>query len=385
MVHIYTFCDKTLVGRVENLSSKFLCENLFKMNFKIKDVSIFCNNYDYESINFKNGDLYIFLMQKNNATLNSYLAMLSGSEIKENELLKNTTNDYYHALNIPIESDAEVCWNIPSNATAITNPNGRVQGYFIKIGESTIFVLPNEFSEFKKIYYDCILNLIENKFAIGFKSETFKTFGLTEELLKSILSDKIKNKDKVHVSIFSRGLDNDVVIKAKADNAMFDNYRQSVFDILEKYVYSVNDLSLGEQVIKKLENSQTKIAFIGDNSILKILDLLGYGAFDKYCNYFKLLTKMQIEQEFTNTNGAEKVYDMAVSGLGENIELIISSFVQEKEGLHKVAFIGIGNKNKIDIYKNTFVGNDDEIYFNLASTILFYLNKKLSVLDFKTL
>ena len=70
MVHIYTFCDKTLVGRLENLSAKFLCENLYKLNFKIENVSVFCNKYDFENLNFKNKDIYFLLMQKSSNVLN---------------------------------------------------------------------------------------------------------------------------------------------------------------------------------------------------------------------------------------------------------------------------------------------------------------------------
>ena len=113
MVHIYTFCDKTLVGRSENLSAKFLCENLYKLNFKIQDVCTYCNKFDFASLNFKNKDIYFLLMQKTSNVLNSYLANLSGTELIENDSLKKVVVNYYKACNQPLEKDANLEYMIP--------------------------------------------------------------------------------------------------------------------------------------------------------------------------------------------------------------------------------------------------------------------------------
>ena len=382
MVHIYTFCDKTLVGKSENTSAKFLCENLYNSNMKIEDVCIFCNSYDYESINFKNGDIYFLLMQKSNATLNSYLARLSNCELTENSLLKETINNYYKALNVPMESAISLEWTIPSSAIAITNPSNKTQGYYVKVGNGYIFVLPNYFEEFKKIYFVCLLNHFENNFNIEYKSETFKVFGLTEELIKTILKEKIRNKDKVYISVFSSGLDNDVVIKAKTDNALFNDYRQDVFNILEKYIYSVHDLSLSEHLSKRLAETKSSIAFVGDESLVLALSNVNIDSIKNYIKVCEIYPKNDnLELEGISP---EKVYDMAVNTLKKaDTELVVASIVKYNNNI-ATAFIAIGNKAKIDIYKNTFMGDKKEVYNNIADTVLFYLNKKLIMFDYKT-
>ena len=384
MVHIYTFCDKTLVGKSENASAKFLCENLYKMNMRIDEVCTYCNSYDYESINFKNNDLYFLLMQKSNATLNSYLANISASDLCENQLLKETITNYYKVLNIPQDSSVILEWTIPESAVAITNPSSKTQGYFIKIGECKIFVLPNNFDELKKIYFDCLLEHIESNFNIEYKSETFKTFGLSEELIKSVLKDKLKNKDKVYISIFGNGLDNDIVIKAKKDNEMFNEYRQEVFNILEKYIYSVQDLSLSEHLTKSIISHKSKIALLGDESLIKAISKINYKILRENIEFCEIIPKEKLIEQQNKQISPELAYDIAVSGLKKsNAEIIVSSLVDIKNNM-ATTYIAIGNINKIDIYKNTFYGNEDDIYSNIANSVLFYLNKKIMTFEYKT-
>ena len=69
MIHIYTFCDKTLIGRKENLSAKLLCEYLYKQNLKISEVCVYEHSYDFPSLNFKNNDLYFLLLEKSSHLL----------------------------------------------------------------------------------------------------------------------------------------------------------------------------------------------------------------------------------------------------------------------------------------------------------------------------
>ena len=56
MVNIYTFCDKTLVGRLENLSAKFLCENLYKLlvDNNLLEDQILLKSDGYPTYNFAN-------------------------------------------------------------------------------------------------------------------------------------------------------------------------------------------------------------------------------------------------------------------------------------------------------------------------------------------
>lgn len=395
MVHIYTFCDKTLVGKRENKSASKLCEDLFKMNFLIDESCIYPYNYDYSSLNFKNKDIYFLLMQKTNAKLNNAIVDLLNDKLVVNETLKKVVNDYYIRKNVPLDKNAEIEWLVPSCAVPITNPNGITQGYLVKIAESTIFVLPNNFDEFNTIYNDCLLNYLEENFSIEYKSETFKTFGLSEELLFNALKENIKNKDKVSISIFSRGLDNDIVIKAKQNNDKFNLYRQTIFDKLENYIYAVQSISMDKYLESLISSSNTHIAFVGDISINNIIDNFDINVINNnICSYVELPNQSSkirygIDQSQISEFGeqsAEVCYSLAVKALeqNENCDLVISCLIKFENNFG-VAYIAIGNKLKIDIYKNQFYGTKKEIIDNISQATKFYLIKKLKARDFKTI
>lgn len=392
MVHIYTFCDKTLVGKKDNSSAKFLCENLYKMNFRIDEVCTFCNSYDFSTINFRNKDIYFLLMQKSNATLNSYLAQLTNSELVENELLKQTVHTYHKNNNLPIDKSCELEWVIPKVCAPITNPNGKTQGFVAKLNECEIFVLPSDYEQLKRIYFDCLLEHLENNFNSEYKSETYKVFGLTEANLYEVLKDKIKNKDKVSISIFSRGLDNDVVIKSRDGNEHFDKYRQEIFNILEKYIYSVQDLSLIDNLSKVINDSNVNISFAGDMSIVQLISQINKNCLlIQHCDI--MLDKTSkinygINQNIISQYGeysAEVAYNLAVLSLQKHSSDIALVSIVDKNEKRGTAYIAIGNSTKIDIYKNLFIGTEQEIDNNIAQTALFYLNKKLALKDFQTI
>lgn len=393
MVHIYTFCDKTLIGKKQNLVSGFLCENLYKINFKIEEACVFCNKYDYQKINFKNKDMYFLLLQKSNSTLNSYLAELANCEVKENGILKKVVQDKYKYENIPIDVSAELDWCIPEKAIPITNPRGKTQGYILKLNETVIFVLPNDFEQFKLIYDDCLLDFIEKNYAINYKSETYKTFGLTEDNLQSILKDQIKNKDKVYVSIFSRNLDNDVVIKAKEDNEHFEEYRRIIYSKIENYIYSVQDYSMEHYLEKLIENDNVKISFATDFNPKDLLFGMSSNLMKKSISQFVCLPNLKTKKDFgINSDllqqgevSAEVAYEISLVLQKNNTDIsvvILCSFDELNKG---TTFIAIGNKNKIDIYKNKFTGNNEDIIKNVSLTAKFYLIKKLMSRDYKIL
>lgn len=392
MVYIYTFCDKTLVGKKENSSAIFLCENLYKMNNKIESCQVFCNAFDFESLNFKNKNIYFLLMQRSSATLNSYLAKLTGSELAENEMLKEAVGAYYKQINTPADKNSELEYFVPSSCIPITNPNGKTQGYSVKVGESEIFVLPNEFEQLKKIFYDCLYDYLIENYPNEYKVETYKTFGIAEDSLKQLLSHKMKNKDKVYITIFSKGLDNDVVIKAKKDNDMFEKYTREVYDILNKYIYSAVGLSMRDSLSKSATGTFTRLAVVGDISAAKLMNDMSIQTINDNIVFAEILPNKASKLAFGVSSetmvdfgevSPEVAYDIALKTLKKsNAEIIVVSLVSLVLDSRGTSFVAIGNKSKVDIYKNHFDGTDEQILLNTSQTAMFYLNQKLSNREF---
>lgn len=391
MVHIYTFCNKTLIGRRENLSSKFLCEGLYKLNYKISETMVVSSNYDFSSLDIKNKEMYFFLLDKANPKLNLYLSELSSCQLSENAKLKECVCDIYKKANMPLDKFAENEYTIPETASPILNSFGKTQGYKINIGESQVFVLPNEFLEFKNIYNIFILNELE-KNGNEYISETYKTFGLTEEKIKLLLGSIINNKHNVKVLVFSEGIENNVVIKAKQPNLHFEDYRRQIFNILEKYIYSVQGLSLTEQLNDLILQKNVKISLAGDCMIAGMVNYLNMqniannlvdcAILPNQTSIAKFLRQQKIE------NGADYIssqtaYEIAVQVLNNNSLDLAVVCLSKKEGAFSNNFIAIGNRRKIDVYKYAFAGTDEEIKKNTIKSIMFCLIKKIMLNDYK--
>lgn len=395
MVHIYTFCDKSLIGKMENKSATCLCENLYKLNFIIDECCILPTNYNFENLAFKNKDMYFLLLQKTSSKLNAHIAGLLNEDLQVNEMLKKIVNDNYTRKNIPLDKDANDEWLIAKSAVPITNPNGKTQGYLIKIADATVFVLPNNYSEFLSIYNDCLLSYLEQNFQIETSCETFKTFGLSEEFIQQILKDQIKNKDKVRVSIFSKGLENDIVIKSKLGNEKFATIRQAIFDKLEKYIYAVQAIPMSKHLENQICTNNIKLAVVGDMSISDICNEFDVQTIvNNICGVSILpnqnakisfgITEAQISEH--GENSPETAYNLAVLTLNKHPSCdIVLSCICSITNNKCTAFIAIGNNQKIDIYKNQFYGTQNEILTNINQTAKFYLIKKIKARDYKTL
>lgn len=389
MVHIYTFCDKTLLGR-KNLSAKILCEELYKLNLKMQEVCVFNSNYDFSSINFKNNDVYFLLLQKSSSVLNDYLASLSGDVLQDNDTLKTTIMEYFSAKNLPLEKSTELEWKIPSRATAITNPIGRIQGYIVEIGKAQIFVLPNEQTDLEKIYNDCLKEYLQNKFIEEYQSETFKTFGIGEEHIFSILKEQIKNKDKIYITITTKGLDADVVIKAKKSNEKFEEYKRIVYSKLEKFIYSVQDYSLIEYFVKEVKQQNLTFCVGGDVGVSSIVDQFPKEIYKNLLDVQIFPNKDMVSKYLSgNVDFEDKpklAYDIAVKLLEKhNCDLVFICLDGSEKDDSGVSYIAVGNKIKIDIYKNKFYGSEKDIKEAMVSTTLFYLVKRLQQKNLKTI
>ena len=389
MVHIYTFCDKTISGRKE-ITAKALCELLYKLNLKVGELCVFPHAYDFSSLSFKNKDTYFLLMQKSSSVLNDLLAELSGGKVEENQTLKKVVTNYYNSKNLPLDNTACMDWLIPNKAIAVTNPNGKTQGYFLNIGSACVFVLPAEEQSLKNIISDCLLEYLENNFTIDYKSDTYKTFGLEESHIIEILKDVIKNKDKIFISILSKGLACDVIIKAKCDNEKYEDYTRLVYQRLEKYIYTIQDVSLDNMFLNLVEKQNIKLGLVGDASLIRLLSSVDNKLSKHISDCIILPNNVAIgkflNQININTNDPRLVYSLAVKLLERSdadiVLVSLSNLNQQNAGM---AYIAVGNKNKIDIYKNQFVGEQKEILGNIASTAIFYLIKKIQLNDFKIL
>lgn len=230
------------------------------------------------------------------------------------------------------------------------------------------------------------------------KDNIFKCFGISKNEVKSLLSPFLQNNQGVFISIEGEQLLVDIILQADDKNTFFYEVSREVYEKFNKFIYAETNISLEQTAFELLKLNNLKIATaesVTGGEIISSLVKKNIGASDAvlegavvYSNDAKmrlLSVSKQVLDTYTSVS-LETTYDMA-KGLLENTtaDIVISSTgyasstPAEDAGL---IFIGIGDRKRIDIYKNKFYGTRQEIIETAANAALFYLIKKLRKKDF---
>lgn len=398
MVYIVSVSDKLLTGKQINKISAYFAEMLFKYNFKIAQQITTPSIYDFKNLlkQKKSGDIYIFLTEKANPELNKTLAEITECDVQENETVKDFVYEYYRKRNCPLERDSENEWMLPTKARAIVNPNNTTQGYILDNRDTIYCVVPSTYFDSLQMFNDVVLDYLSRTQKKKYKNYTFKTYGLSVQNLNSILLDVIKNKDKVSINLFEKDCGVDIVIKAQDDNEKLDEIAKKVFLKLDKYIYSIGDVSISKVAYDLIKLNDLKISFaetitggkISSSFIGQSIDAGKYVAESIIAISDiskKKLLKNDLKNNFDGKISVELVHQIALGLIEEpNTDIVVSSIAEEisSEKPTCVCYIAVGDKREIHVYKNVFMGTYDDVVENIVTASYFYLIKKLKKNDF---
>lgn len=336
-------------------------------------------------------DLNIVICEKSKARVNETIAKVTSDILTQNTNLKNAVLKFYKAINMPFEKEDVSQWEVPSKARGIISEGSASQGYFIK-GDHGNFIVLSLDNYFDML--EVVLDAIEDK---EFVSTTFKTFGLREENIKELLSEKTKNKDGVKINTFSDGLDVDVTIKAKKSNDKLEQYTSFVLKKLAKFVYAEEQTSLVNIVMNLLELTNKKLALAEGVTAGGIASSLVMFSEDKAAENFleecvvattdktkhSLLNVSQATLQAKTSTSSEVAYEMAQGLLGATgADIVLATTGQASGPRAGECYIAVGDREKINVYKNVFVGTKEEIVNSVIKSSLFYLVKKIRSNDF---
>jgi nicotinamide-nucleotide amidase len=231
------------------------------------------------------------------------------------------------------------------------------------------------------------------------KDNIFKCFGISKNEVKTILSPFLQDNKGVFISIEGEQLLVDIVLQADDTNTFFYEVSREVFERFNKYIYAESNISLEQTAFELLKLNNLKIAIaesITGGEIVSSLIKKNVGAskviiegdvvYSNDAKIRRLGVNRDILDHFTSVS-LETSYEMAKClTQSTNADIVISTTgyatstsPKEEEGL---VFIGLGDRKKIDIFKNKFSGTREQIIETSAKAALFYLIKKLRKNDF---
>lgn len=231
------------------------------------------------------------------------------------------------------------------------------------------------------------------------KDNIFKCFGISQNEVKTEMAPFLRDNQGVYISIEGEHLLVDIILQADDNNTFFYEISRTVYEKFSKYIYAESNISLEQTAFELLKLNNIKLAtaesitggqiissIIKENSGASEVIIEGDVVYSNDAKMRRLGVSQKTLDAFTSVS-LETAYDMA-KGLLQTTpaDMVVvttgyasSTSKQDDEGL---VFIGIGDRKKIDIFKNKFSGTRKEIIETTAKVALFYLVKKIRKNDF---
>ncbi|MDY3659235.1 MAG: CinA family protein [Eubacteriales bacterium] len=225
------------------------------------------------------------------------------------------------------------------------------------------------------------------------KNNIYKCFGISKSDAMSLLSSLLEQQNGVDVNISGEGLLCDIEISANDSNIYFYDYTREIFEKFSQFVYAETDLSLEETVFELLKLKKYKIAtaesLTGGEIVASLIkknenasEVVSEGLVLYSLN--SKINRLALSENNANV-GVQTTYDMAQSLLSTSeadIVVASSGHLKPSSSDYGLVFLAIGNRERVDVFKNKFSGTRQEIIETATQASLFYLIKKLRKNDF---
>lgn len=396
---IYCLSDKILLGRTSNKSIQYVSKCLFSKGFRIDEIQILPNNVteNFDDITRFEGkqNLFVYILdsQISYPQILNGICQKTGVEKATSNIAKTVIQSRYSSKNIPMPKESADCQLVPEGAYVVGNIYSDIQCVVLSSKNDFYLIMPSGEQELET-YLDKMLSFVLQNQPQYKQCQTFKTFGLSEQNIRQVLSDLIKNKDKISINVYSDNLDSEIIIRSKSEQVAFNEYVGKVFSRLNKYIYAEEAISMEQTLFRLLSNSNLNVSFgesITHGNILNSL-MTANPEFSKYikatyvfqdakniCD--RISAKTSTIQNFGNSS-VETIFEVSSNIINETGSDIVCGVVGSFENEVCKSYVAVGDKNAIHVYKNTFCAPFCEAIDSTTKATLFYLIKKLRQNDF---
>lgn len=240
-----------------------------------------------------------------------------------------------------------------------------------------------------------LLPIINSKNKKRFQVIVFKTYGKTEEELKSILKEYTKSRSKIQLGFFPGFLECEVHVRG-ASNMPQTDYKAAIDKIgqaLYKCTYSLDRVTIAERVAQMLTEQKLRLklaeSFTGGAIAKELTSVPGASEYlaEGLVTYSvtSKIKRLGVPAEAIAEKGvvsSDTAYRMAVGLLSSGdcdvaIATTGNAGPTSAQGPKGLCFIAIGNKNEVHTMKYSFDGDRDENIRRGVKNALFLLFRYL--------
>lgn len=261
--------------------------------------------------------------------------------------------------------------------------------------EETVCAFMDSYDE--KFINEILIPALNSKCRTFYDTFVIKTFNKTEKQLRELLSEYIKNRNKITFSFSQSLMECDINIRysSKMSKPLVDYIIDGVSKTVSEFAYAYSDTALPQRAAEVLTAAKAKLSvaesFTGGAIAAALVKIPGISSVFKegivsYSNESKI-NRLNVSKDIISAFGAvsiETVYEMAANSLWQSgSDYCVATTgnagpSSEKDGECGVCFIAAGNKNGIHIFKYVFPGTREEVIECGVKAALYHLVKKIS-------
>lgn len=259
---------------------------------------------------------------------------------------------------------------------ALNDFDSESDGQFFRHGDNNFILMPEYDEQYIK---DILIPILNSKSKAFYNTVIFKVFDKTEQDLKELLLEQIRNKNKITFSFYPSVLECEVHIRYSSNtlSPVINEIVGKVGEILAPFAYAYSDISLTKQTIKHI---------LAANKRLSIAETFTRGGIAKELSSGKNIDALLLESIVISSESSlksrlgvdaatisrhgmvsdETAYVMAGS-LFSNPECDLALAVlgsvsaADAEECDSVFYIAVGNRTVVHVFTQHYFGNKSEI------------------------
>ena len=381
-VGVLRISDELLCGEAKDNTAEIITAGFFKQNIDISSCITTSVKDSKNNLLFleQNSDSLLVVCDVSDfEKFKKQVCEILGTSLRENEYAKTGINAYFKKLNLPLTASALKNINLPGSSRCILNTSSENVGFIFKLNDKDVFVIPSNTDEVKNMFFGSVLPLIAKMFNKNFYSVVLKTFAISENDIKQLISF-IESTTKLSVTVFTRGLVCEIVIRYKSsvDGGVVQKVVENIYEKVGKHIFTDENKSLSDIVCDILKVQGKSLTIFEDATFGSLTrDIVKASSFEEnMLERSEIIATNQIKKILCDQKLSEEDYLKTImqnSATSNNV-----CVANLKSGAEKDSYlIGICMENDIDTYKIKLTGEDSEVSEKLNQTALFYLIKKL--------
>lgn len=273
---IVTIGDEILIGQIVDTNSAFIAKQLDNLGFDVVEIITVSDHKNaIEATLEKLLDVVDLVIvtgglgpTKDDVTKNVFCEFFNDDLIEDKRVLTHVTEMLERLFNRTLSDINRQQALVPSKARVLFNRVGTAPGMLMKKEKTTFISLPGVPFEMKTIFTEEVIPYVLDNFDEIFNlHRTVITYGLGESLLAELLCEwednlpqgiklaYLPSPGRVRLRLSIRGNNKKELEKA------LENQIQMIPKSVISYIRAYEDISLGEIVIRELENREKTISF----------------------------------------------------------------------------------------------------------------------------